>query len=90
MPTLDNADLQFLARLNRSPEGSYLLTVLRARLADRDATLRKARGEDVFRAQGRADELADLIGDITKAQDQLTRNQPALRRPGWEANSAPA
>jgi hypothetical protein len=87
---LSGEQLQFLARLNRSPDGAYLLTVLRARLADRDAVLRKARGEDVFRAQGRADELADLIDDITKAHDQLARNQPASKGRGWDANSAPA
>lgn len=65
---LDNEQLRFLARLNKSPDGAFLLTVLRARLAERDEQLRKARGEDVFRAQGRADELADVIDLIAKAK----------------------
>ena len=74
---LDRDTLRILARLNGSPDGAALLTVLRARLADRDETLRKAQGENVFRAQGRAQELHELIADITNAHASLARNQPA-------------
>lgn len=72
---LSTEDLQFLARFARMPDGARLLTLLRARLAERDSELRKARGEDVIRAQGRAQELDELITVIESADPQLKRSQ---------------
>lgn len=73
---LEVSDLQFLERFSQSPDGAYLLKILRAKLAERDKALRAARGEDVYRTQGAASELDELITDITEARQRLTRNPP--------------
>lgn len=75
---LSSLQLQFLSRLSKSPDGQLLLQVLQAKLAESDATLRSATGEEVYRAQGRAKALADLIGDLTSASDKLTRTSPPV------------
>lgn len=69
---LSSDDLAFLARFNKTPDGQYLLRLLQAKLVERDQMLRKATGEEVHRAQGRALELDELIADITTAQQKLT------------------
>lgn len=69
----DNDQLFFLARLLKSPDGKALLDLLRARLQARDSELRDAPEGGVLQAQGRAKEVADLIGDIEGAQDKLER-----------------
>ena len=70
---LSTEQLQFLARLSKAPVGLLLLDILRAKLRERDSELRTKTGEEVYRAQGRASELDDLIADITEAQARLTR-----------------
>lgn len=70
---LSNEQLEFLARLNKAPEGPLLLAFLQAKLRERDTALRTATGEEVYRSQGRATELDELIADITQAQARLTR-----------------
>ena len=78
---LSNEQLQFLARLNKAPEGQLLLGILRAKLQERDSELRTKTGEEVYRAQGRASEIDKLIADITQAQARLTRTvQPLTSR----------
>lgn len=72
----DNDQLLLLARLAKSPDGKMLLDLLRARLAARDSELRDAPEGGVLQAQGRAKEVADLIGDIEGAQARLERNRP--------------
>lgn len=71
---LNGTQLQFLSRLSKTPDGLMLLQVLQAKLAESDAKLRSANGEEVYRAQGRAQAFAEMIGDITSADDKLTRN----------------
>ena len=70
---LSNEQLEFLARLNKAPEGPLLLAFLQAKLKERDSALRTAIGEEVYRLQGRATEVDELIADITQAQAKLTR-----------------
>ncbi len=70
---LNSAQLQFLARLAMTPDGKVLVDLLQARLRDRDAKLRAATGEEVFRQQGRALEIAELIDDFTQSQQRLER-----------------
>lgn len=71
---LDTSHLQFLARLSKSPDGRFLVTnILEPLLAEADATLRVARGEDIFRAQGAATALIGLITSISTAEQQLNR-----------------
>jgi hypothetical protein len=70
---LDNEQLEFLARLSKAPEGRALLTILQAKLRDRESKLRTTAGEEVYRYQGRALELDELIADIEEAQARRTR-----------------
>lgn len=82
--TLSGEQLQFLERFSKSPDGQFLLKILRAKLAERDEALRKSKGEDVYRAQGRALELDELVADLTDAHVKLTRllpPRPANRQP---------
>lgn len=77
---LKHEQLQFLERLNQSPEGQFLMQILRAKQSERDAALRTAKGEDVYRAQGRALELDELVADITEASQRLNRIRPSAPR----------
>jgi hypothetical protein len=72
---LSSIQLGFLARLSKSPDGRLLLDMLKARLAERDAALRRVTGEEVYRNQGRALEVSEIIADIVEAQERLARNQ---------------
>lgn len=71
---LSKDQLTFLAALARSPEGKFLTQLLEAKLHEQDAKLRTAVGEEVYRAQGRAQATAELIGDIQGAQHSLNRS----------------
>ena len=75
---LSSTQLQFLSRLSKSPDGQLLLKVYQAKLAESDAKLRSAIGEEVYRAQGRAQAFAEMIGDLTTADDKLTRTAPPV------------
>ena len=71
---LTTEQLQFLARLSKSPDGKFLVaSYLEPKLAEADGKLRTARGEDIFRAQGAATALAELIADVAEAEQRLTR-----------------
>jgi hypothetical protein len=74
---LSGQDLEFLARFSKAPEGRAFLTLLQAKLAERDAKLRISVGEEVFRTQGRALELAELIDEVNTAQLKLNRSLSA-------------
>lgn len=80
---LSNEQLEFLARLNKAPEGRLLLALLQAKLRECETNLRTKTGEEVYRAQGRALELDELIADITESQARLTRTArpPTSRDP---------
>jgi len=81
---LSSTQLQFLARIAMTPDGKVLVDLLQARLRDHDAKLRAATGEEVFRQQGRALEIAELIDDFVQSQQRLERAVPpptsAVRR----------
>lgn len=68
--------LEFLGRFSKSPDGQFLLSILQAKLSEREASLRTSVGEEVYRAQGRALELDELIADITDATAKLNRSMP--------------
>lgn len=71
---LTSDQLLFLARLSKSPEGRTLVTsYLEPKMAEANGLLRTARGEDIFRAQGAATALAELIADIADAEQRLTQ-----------------
>lgn len=73
---LDTEDLTFLARLAKSPDGKYLQRILAARLGEVEAKLRVGEGAGMHRAQGRAQELDDLMQMIDKADEWLQRGVP--------------
>jgi len=80
MERLDQQDLDFLRRFARSPDGRLLVELLQRKLTDADRRLRTAIGEDVLRSQGRAQLLAELIDDVTKAQERFDRTSSPLKR----------
>jgi hypothetical protein len=75
---LSTDDLTFLARLAKSPDGLYLVTMLEARLGHVEGMLRRLEGVQMHRAQGRAETLDELISDIREAHTKLTRNLPTV------------
>ena len=58
---LQAPELQFLARLGKSPEGLHLLGLIQAEIAEVNGSLRKLTGEDLYRAQGKALWLDEFV-----------------------------
>lgn len=77
---LNTSQLQFLARLSKSPDGAMLVQLLRDMVTDCDKAARTARGEDVHRALGAAEGLDRLIADIAGANQSLARVEQAPAR----------
>lgn len=73
--------LHFLARFSKSPDGRELLNILNSKLAETEVGLRTQVGEEIYRQQGRALQLDELIEDITEAATRLARAQPARPAP---------
>lgn len=78
---LSESQLLFLARFAKSPDGREFLELYRAKLAEVEGKLRTQAGEDLYRQQGRAIQLDELIADITGANDKLTVSKSAKHRP---------
>lgn len=77
MVKLEQIELQVLARINASPDGAILRQILTRRLADSDEANRKLEGPELHRSQGRAQELALLLADLTGARDKVESRRPA-------------
>lgn len=75
MVKLSEIELQVLARINASPDGQILREVLTKRLAACDAANRKLDGPELHRSQGRAQELALLLDDLTGARETVEKLQ---------------
>lgn len=75
---LDASQLEFLARFSKSPEGYTLIKLLRAKLAEVEGKLRTQSGEELYRTQGRAVQLDELLADIATADEKLTRSASVL------------
>lgn len=75
---LTTQQLQFLARFAKSPDGREMVDLLKAKLAEREKSLRTQTGEEIYRQQGRAVELDEILLDIAEAQTRLSRTQPPL------------
>ena len=89
---LTNEDLTFLARLAKSPDGKFLQRILAARLGEVEAKLRVGEGAAMHRAQGRAQELDDLMQMIDKADEWLQRGVPSrsqVKRPVTNSAETP-
>jgi len=78
---LSTEDLTFLARLAKSPDGQRFLAILEAKLGHEEGQLRRLDSTPLYRAQGRAGMLDELIDDIREAQAKLARNQSTESRP---------
>lgn len=69
--------LSFLARFAKSPDGREVVNILNATLAEVEIGLRTKTGEDVYRQQGRAVQLDELITLINKANERLNQTLSA-------------
>ena len=58
---LDAAQLEFLVRLGKTPDGQQLKLLLEAQVAAVNGRLRKQTGDELIREQGRALMLDELI-----------------------------
>ena len=83
---LTNSQLEQLALVARMPEGNVVIELLTMRLAEHDKATRTASGEDVYRCQGRAQAVEQLLKDFTEAGERLRRVAPT-RRPVMAASS---
>jgi hypothetical protein len=77
---LTNNELQALRSFFHAAEGKLYVAMLEKKLAEADANLRTATGEDLYRKQGRAQQLHELIGDLIRA-DQILKRQEQPARP---------
>lgn len=80
---LSDSQLDFLARFQRSPEGKLLIEIYETELREWDVKLRNATGEDVYRLQGRAKQLEEMIERIAKPRKSVAsvRPTPLVSRP---------
>lgn len=76
---LTNNDLMLLRSFFRTAEGKLYVAMLEKKLGEADANLRTATGEDLYRKQGRAQQLHELIGDLTGAEQALKRQEQPQR-----------
>ncbi len=85
MVKLTPIELQVLARINAGPDGQILRQILTRRLAEHDSANRKLDGPELHRSQGRAQELALLLDDLTGAREKFESQQASekglARRP---------
>lgn len=81
-----NAQLLDLSRFARLPEGQLFVELLKLRLAEHDAKLRTATGEDLPRTQGKAQAVQQLIEDITQAGTRLQRIAGSSPQVTWTGN----
>ena len=63
---LDAAQLEFLHRLGKSPDGKQLLMLINAEIADCNVALRKVSGDALLREQGKAQYLDELVQRLTQ------------------------
>lgn len=88
---LTDADLQALRRFSQLAEGRLWMSMLSTKLAACDEKLRRLSGDDLIRMQGRAQQLEELLGELSGAgkalarQEQPTRTATPLGRPGARA-----
>jgi len=79
---LDKTDLQVLSRINASPDGRYLLAILKQELESADDECRRLDSPAVHRSQGAAKVLVDIIATLEGARDKLEAlNRPARQAP---------
>ena len=77
---LDTNQLENLARFAKTPDGYQFIQILRAKLVEVEAKLRSQSGEELYRTQGRALQLDELLADVTTADDRLNRSASVLKQ----------
>lgn len=82
MATRTQQDLEVLRRFGSTPEGRLLAAVLQDRLAEHDRNNRRAIGENLYRGQGRALEIEELLQlfDASTAPAGVHRSGPQPNR----------
>lgn len=63
---LNALQLDFLARLGKSPDGQQLRALISAEIAECNVSLRKLSGEALLREQGKAIYLDDLVSRLSQ------------------------
>lgn len=81
--TLTPEQVAFLARLSKLPEGKFLVGMYEAELRELDVKLRTATGDAIYQTQGRAQQLEEMIGRITNAEQKANpkRLTPVVSQP---------
>lgn len=78
MQRLTETQLQFLARLGKSPDGQLLLALIQTEINAVNVDLRKVGGEALYRLQGRAASLDELVALLTP---KMTVYRDPIKRP---------
>lgn len=68
---LNALQLDFLARLGKSPDGQQLRALISAEIADSNTLLRKLSGDALLREQGKAIYLDDFVSRLSQPQSAL-------------------
>ena len=76
---LSARQLSDLDRCKRLPEGQLFLELLKMRLAEANAKLLTAKGDEIFVWQGKGQALQGLIDDIEQAGDRLLRSSRSVK-----------
>ncbi len=71
--------LRDLDRCKRLPEGQLFVELLKMRLAESDAKMRTAKGDEIFVQQGKSQALQQILDDIEQAGDRLLRQARSVR-----------
>jgi hypothetical protein len=80
---LDQQQLEFLARFSKSPDARAFTQIIEARLKECESKLRTATGEEVYRNQGRAQELDEILAHLATAQVKQPLKPLALTSRSW-------
>lgn len=74
---LSHERVSFLAGFAESTQGRLYRQVLEERLAEVDRTLRVLTGDDLYRAQGKAQAFEELVKQLDEAKNVLNRSSAA-------------
>ena len=76
---LEAAQLEFLTRLGKSPDGQQLLKLIQAEIDDSNALLRTRNGDSLLREQGKAVYLDEIASRLrSQSVPALSKRVPTL------------
>jgi flagellar hook-basal body complex protein FliE len=76
---LTNSELQTLRSFFWLPEGKLFVAMLKDKLAESDAKLRRLTGEALNQQQGKSQQLEELIRELSEAEQSLKRQDQSIR-----------